>query len=173
MSRGAADNFEHAPFAQLPKRGQQIEFPFIDKKASGGGKELKIKLRELRELRLVLVPLSLARRKIDEKIEVAKITFAEQLVLQHRAERWRERHRELERHVVVHEPLHHLQQRDVSLGDRFEEPVFFEKMLVLRMPDEWQVRVKNKREMVHTRYRIPENGYRKEKTLSARCELRP
>ena len=36
------------------------------------------------------------------------------------------------------EPLHHSQQRNVSLGDRFEEPLFLKKMLVLRMPNERQ-----------------------------------
>jgi hypothetical protein len=40
-----------------------------------------------------------------------------------------------------------LQQRNVSLGDRLEEPVFLEEMLVLRMPDERQVRVENEREV--------------------------
>jgi len=40
-----------------------------------------------------------------------------------------------------------LEQRDVSLGDRFKEPVFFEKVLVLGMPNEWQMRVKDEREM--------------------------
>jgi hypothetical protein len=40
-----------------------------------------------------------------------------------------------------------LQQRDVTLGDRLEEPVFFEEMFVFRMPDEGQVGVENEREM--------------------------
>ena len=78
---------------------------------------------------------------------MADIAFAQEFVLQHRAQRRRQRHRELKPNVVVHEPLHHLQQRDVSFGDRLEEPVFFEKMLVLRMPNEWQVRVEDKRKM--------------------------
>src|SRR5947209_1615577 len=85
--------------------------------------------------------------EIDQKIEMAHVALAQQFVLQHRAQRWRKRRRDLERHVVVHQPLHHLQQRNVSLGDRFEEPVFFEKMFVLGMPDERQMRVENEREM--------------------------
>ena len=78
---------------------------------------------------------------------MADVALAQKLVLQHRAQRRRERHGELERHVVVRESLHHLQERDVSLGDGFEEPIFLEKMFVLRMPNEWQVRVEDKREM--------------------------
>jgi hypothetical protein len=39
-----------------------------------------------------------------------------------------------------------LQQRNVSLGDRLEEPVLFEEMFVLRMPDKGKVGVENERE---------------------------
>jgi hypothetical protein len=37
--------------------------------------------------------------------------------------------------------VHHLKQRDVAFGDGLEEPIFLEKLVVLRMPDERQVRV--------------------------------
>src|SRR5260370_40547718 len=87
------------------------------------------------------------------------VPLAQKFVLQHRAQGWGERHRELERNVVIREPLHHLQQRDVSFGDRLEEPIFLQEVLVLRMPNERQVRVKNKSEVVHT-----QSGNRKEET---------
>src|SRR5437660_8254721 len=75
------------------------------------------------------------------------VALAQKFVLQHRAQRWGERHREFKRNAVVQEPLHHLQQRNISFGDRLEEPVFLEKMLVFGMPNEWQVRVQNEREV--------------------------
>ena len=71
------------------------------------------------------------------------VPLAQELILKHDAERRRERHGEFERHAVAHQSLHHPQQRNVALGDRFEEPVFFEEMLMLGMPDERKVRVKN------------------------------
>ena len=81
------------------------------------------------------------------------IAFAQEIVLQHRAQGGRERHRELERNVVVHQPSHHLQERDVSFGDRLEQPVFFQKMFMFRMPNERQVGVKNEREVTsHCRF---------------------
>src|SRR5205085_2349457 len=83
---------------------------------------------------------------------MSDVALTQKFVLQHRAQRWRERHRELERNVVVHQSLHHLQQRNVSFGDRLEEPVFLEKMFVLRMPDERQMGVKNEREMIHCKF---------------------
>jgi len=47
----------------------------------------------------------------------------------------------------VDEPLHHPKQRDVALRYRLEEPIFLEKFLMLGMPDEWQMRVENEREV--------------------------
>src|SRR5207237_5746610 len=88
-----------------------------------------------------------AQREIDQKIEMPDVALTQKFVSQHRAKSRRERHREFKRNVVVHQPLHHLQHRNVSFGDRLEEPVFLKKMLVLGMPDERQVRVKNEREM--------------------------
>ena len=84
----------------------------------------------------LLISFLFAGGEVDQLIEMANVALAQQRILQHRAQGWRERHRELERHFVIHQPLHHLQQRNVSLGDRFEEPVFLEEMFVLRMPDE-------------------------------------
>ena len=80
---------------------------------------------------------------------MAHVALAQKLVLQHRAQGRRERHGEFERHIVVHQPLHHLQKRDVRLGDGLEEPIFLEKMLVLGVPNERQVRVQNEREIIH------------------------
>ena len=75
---------------------------------------------------------------------MAHVAAAQQLVLQHRAERRRDRHRQLERHAIAQQPLHHRDERDVGFGDRFEEPVFLEELVVLRMAHERQVRVKNR-----------------------------
>src|SRR5712691_2430561 len=71
------------------------------------------------------------------------VALTQQLVLQHRTKRRRERHSELERHAVIHQPLHHAQQRDIGLGDRFEKPIFLQKTLVLRMPNERKMGVEN------------------------------
>ena len=72
---------------------------------------------------------------------MAQVSLLEQLVAQHRAERRSERHREPEGDALVRQSPHHAQQRQVGFGDGFEEPIFLEKILVLRMPDERQMRV--------------------------------
>ena len=77
---------------------------------------------------------------------MAQVSLLEQLVAEHRAERRRERHREPEGDAFVRQPAHHAQERQIGFGDGFEEPVFLEKILVLRMPDEWQMRVEEESE---------------------------
>ena len=46
----------------------------------------------------------------------------------------------------MHEALEHDQQRNVGFGDRFEKPIFLEKIFVLGMAHERQVRVENESE---------------------------
>ena len=154
MGRRAADDFQRTCVAQLSKRSEQIAFPFVDKETPARRKQFKVKLRQLSEIRLIAVSVSLTHGQIDQKIEVPDVALTQKFVLQHRAQRRCQRHRELEWDVVVHEALHHLQQRDIRFGDCLEEPVFLEKMLVLGMPDERQVRMKNEREMIHCKFQI-------------------
>src|SRR4029077_18095072 len=74
------------------------------------------------------------------------VKLAKQLVPQHRAERRRERHGKLEWHMLIDQALHHAHQRHITLRYCFEEPVFFQKMLVLGMANERQGCVKNESE---------------------------
>src|ERR1043166_3442922 len=88
------------------------------------------------------------------------VTLAKQLVLQHGAECRGKRHGKLERHTLVHQALHHAHQWDVTLGYRFEEPVFFQEMLMFWMANERKMRVKNQRERAgrHCGFRNAECG---------------
>ena len=146
MGRGAGDDFEHAGFSQLPKRGQQIAFPLLDKEAPTFRKHFEIEFGELVKLRLIPAALDFASCEIEQKIDMSHVTLAQKVVLQHRAKRRRDGHGEPERDGVAHQPLHHGQQRNISFGDRLEQPIFFEKMFVLGMPNERQMRVQHERE---------------------------
>ncbi len=77
---------------------------------------------------------------------MAEVSLLEQFVAEHRAERRRERHREMERDSVRRQPAHHAEEREVSFGESFEEPVFLEEIFVLRVPDERQMGVEDERE---------------------------
>src|SRR5205807_7654653 len=114
----------------------------------------EIEVGELAKLRMFAVPLLLTGGEVHQIIEMPHITFAQKPVLKHRAQRWRERHREFERHRVVHQAVHHPQQRNVSLRHRLEEPVFLEKVLMFRVSNERQVRVENEGKETHCRFQI-------------------
>src|SRR5262249_51651952 len=120
--------------------------------------ELEIKVSEFAKLWILTVPLLLARCEIDQHVEVPHITLAQKLIFEYGAQRWRQRHREFERHRVVHQTLHHAQQRNVTFRYRLEQPLFFEKMLVFRMANERKMRVENEREVTHCRFQISNCG---------------
>src|SRR5437660_1350565 len=93
------------------------------------------------------ISLLFARSQIDQKLKVPDVTLAQKLILKHRGQRRRNRHREFEGHSIVHESLHHAKQRNVGLGDRLKKPLFFEEMFVLRMANEREMSVENEGEI--------------------------
>jgi hypothetical protein len=93
------------------------------------------------------IPLLFACSEIDQIIEMPHVTFAQKLILKHRAKRWRERHGELEWHIVTDQTLHHAKQRNVTFCDCLKEPVFLEEMFMLRMPNKRKVSVQNESEV--------------------------
>ena len=102
-----------------------------------------------------LVPLAFPRGEVERTIKITDVALAEQFVLKHRAQRRCDRHRELERHLVADEPLHHRDEREVTFRDGLEEPVFLQEILVLRMPNKRQMCVENEGERTnHSRFQI-------------------
>src|SRR5438477_2210138 len=75
------------------------------------------------------------------------VAILQQRIQQHRAERRTERHRQARLHAVAQPAIHHLDERQIRLRDRFVEPILLQKMLVLRMPDKGQMRVENQRQV--------------------------
>src|SRR5262249_9599045 len=65
MRRGGGNDLQPACFQQFPKRGEQIAFVFLGKEAPGFAKDLRIKIRELSQPRVIAIPLCFARSEID------------------------------------------------------------------------------------------------------------
>src|ERR1700756_4505880 len=147
MSGCRGDDFKRAGFPQFAKTGKQVAFAFIDKEAPGFAKYFEIKVCELAQLWVIAIPFLFTRSEIDQEVEMPHVTLAKQLVLQHCAERRRDRHGQLERHTLIDQALHHPQQWDVTLSHRLEEPLFFEEMLMFRMTNERKMRMKNERQV--------------------------
>ena len=80
-------------------------------------------------------------------VEVAQVTLAQKRVAQHRAQGRRQRQRQREGHLFARQPVQHRQQGQIRLRDRLVEPVLFQKLRVLRVPDIGQVRVQHQGEV--------------------------
>jgi hypothetical protein len=119
------------------------------------------------------ISLLFTRRKIDQKLKVPDVTIAQKLILEHRGKRRRNRHREFERHSIVHESLHHAKQRNVGLGDRLKKPLFLEEMLVLRMANEGEMRVQDEGEMARHWGRFTPSFRAKSRNPDAILEIMP
>ena len=145
MRRSRSQNLKHARVSELTKGGDKIPLPRLEE-LQRLSEVFAVILGKIAQLRVLAIALHLTLRQLDEACEVAHVAASEQLVLQHRAKRRRDGHCELEGHAVAQEPLHHAQERNVGLGDGFEEPVFLEELRVLRMPNEGEMRVQDDRD---------------------------
>ena len=81
--------------------------------------------------------------QFNEFFEVPLVAVLQERVPQHRAEGWGEREREAGVQAVPVPALQELQQRHVGFRDGLEEPVLFQELLMLWVPDKRQVRVED------------------------------
>ena len=146
VRRGASRYFYGAGSTKLPKNSEQIAIPFFGKGSPRFRKKIAIKLRKREQPFIGLIAIAFALKQSTEAIEMAEITFAQKRIAQHCAQSGRYRQSDLEANAPPKQSLHHLQQRHVAFADRLEKPVFFVKKFVLRMADEWQVRVEDEGE---------------------------
>src|SRR2546423_248168 len=86
-------------------------------------------------------------RQIEQPFEVPLVTSAQERVIKHGAEGGREGERKAELEFIALPAFKQLEQGQVALGDGFVQPIFLEKLLVLRMADKRQVRVEHQREI--------------------------
>jgi len=82
-------------------------------------------------------------RQGAQLVQVPAVARAQQRIVQHRRQRRGDRHGDGEGDAVVAQAEERLQQRDVGLGDGFEQPVLFQKVVVLGVAHERQVRVQD------------------------------
>src|ERR1039458_7590470 len=82
-------------------------------------------------------------RQLDQFVEVALVTGLQEGMPEHRTEGWGEREREAGLQAVPLPALQQLHQRHVGFRNGLEQPVLFQKPLMLRVPDKRQVRVED------------------------------
>ena len=146
VRRRRRDHLHPPGVLKAPKRVHQIALVA----APGVPQALKpvgIHLRQAVILRLGTGPLELLAAEDDEIVEIRRVAFLQQIVGQHRDQRRRQRNRAAIGNAVGDQALEGLKQRQIGSGDGFIQPLFLHDRRILRMPDERQVRVKDKREI--------------------------
>ncbi|GEM_PF-1197403 len=139
---GAGDDFQVARFLELPEGPHQVA-PVPGVKGLRGGKAFVIKPRHLLERLFPARALNLLFRQGNLLPEVALAAILQKRVLQHRAERGRQRQRQARGQPIPPPALQKPQQREIGFRDGLEQPVFLQELRVLRVPDERQVRMQD------------------------------
>ena len=143
---GAGDNFEPAVLLEFVEGADHVAA--ISR--IGLPQRVKALVVHQRERLIFVVPVravNLFFRQFQQGLEVPHVTVLQQRVEQHRAEGGGERQRQPCVHAVAQPAVHDLNEREISFGKGFEEPVFFKKMLVLGVPNEREMRVEDEREV--------------------------
>src|ERR1043166_7983522 len=114
-----------------------------------------IHMGEVIKLRLPLGAIDFLAGQGDEVVEMPDVAELQERIREHAGQRRRDRHGEPPVGTVAIEPLHHFEERDVGLGDRFVEPVFFEKVVVFGMAYVREVSVQYKAEITKRHFGLP------------------
>ena len=86
-------------------------------------------------------PVDFLFRQFDEPLQVADVTLAQQRVVEHGAQGWRQGESQARVQAVLLPASEQLEQRHVGFGDGLEEPVFLEELFVFRMPDKQRKKI--------------------------------
>ena len=112
-------------FHHVAERGDQVLMVAVAERGTRLGEALVIVMRQMMKAVVAARALDFLFRQVDRPVEVAQVALLQERVVHHRKQGRRERHGHFERHAVAHEAFEHVDQRNVGLGDRLVEPVFF------------------------------------------------
>ncbi len=157
VGRAAGDDFEFARVLELAEGVEQIAMVLVVEDIAAVFQPVQIEPGEFVVLLVALGAVDFLVGQFDPLVHAPHITLLQKLVAQHRGQRRRDRHGEPEIATVVDQPVHHVDQRNVGLRDRFVEPIFFEEFVVLGVPDEREMRVKNESEITLGRHGVINN----------------
>jgi hypothetical protein len=142
----AGQDLQTAVVLQLAERSQQIAAPPVDE-IGHAAKALLIVPGQSTERRAGGVATHLAVGQLAQAPQVPPIAHPQQIVVQHGGQRRRDRHGDAIGDALGAQPIESLQQRHVRFADGFEQPVLFQKVVVLRVTHERQVGVQDQRDV--------------------------
>ena len=136
----AGGDFQHPGLLQLAEGADQVAV-VIKIGFAQAGETMMVHPSQLAEGGVPMRAMNLALRQLNQAVQVPDVAILQHRVQQHGAQGRRNRERQADLHPVVMPAFHDLQQREVSLGDGFKEPVLLQEFLLFRMAHERQMRV--------------------------------
>ena len=146
VGRVAGDDLEPARVLEPPQGGDDVAL-VPAKRGAGDVEAVAVHPRQRLNGPVPVRVLDLAIPQLHEAIELARVAVEQEGIAHHGRQRRRERERQSEVDAVPLEALEDVDEGDVRLGHRLEEPLFLEEVLVLGMTDVRQVRVEHQREI--------------------------
>ena len=139
----AGDDLQDPLGLQARELGHQVATVGVLEKLPEAAQPVLVKTGGGSESRLLAGPRHLPLRQLAHPVQVPRIFLHQERVPQHGHQRGGERQGERRADPVLAELLQQVQERQVSLRDRLEQPVLFQKILALRVPHEGKVGVQH------------------------------
>jgi hypothetical protein len=151
VGRGAGDDFESTDLLKFAERSDEI--PAIGEVGPAQGQKPFMVHPGQRLERLVpMRPMKLVFCECNQAVQMTNEAVLEKRVQQHRTESGRQGKGKTGSHAVPQPSVEGLNQGQVSLDDRFEEPVLFEEPVMFRMTHKGQMRVEDERKVAGARH---------------------
>ena len=145
--RGSAgDNFDPAKVLKLAERPDQVP-PVGKPGVTDAAEPLSIHLRKRAISRFPSRAVSFLLREPDQASQMLLVAVLQQRIEQHRAKCRRQRQREARLQPVAEPAFHDLNERRIALRDGFKEPVFLQKLFMVRLAYKRKVRVQDQCEI--------------------------
>src|SRR5216683_3422103 len=146
MGGARSDQLEDPFSSQGRERSNQIAPVMVLKFSAQMLERVLIELRQAIELGVGCGSMHLLPGQLAESVDPSTATLHQQLVLEHRQQSGRDAERQANGKSILRDPLEHPEQRQIRLEDRLVEPVFLQKIRLVRVADEGQVSVQNEGE---------------------------
>ena len=158
MRGGAGDDLQLAGFEEAPEAVEKIVVVLLHEHVAAAREAVHVHLGQPVEFRLPARPFQFLAGQRDQVVDVANVAILQQRIGQHARQGRRDRHGQAPVGFVAVQPFEDFEQRNVGLGDRLVEPIFFEEVVEFGMPDIGQMGVQNECEIAERHNRASQSS---------------
>ena len=144
VSGSAGNDFENAGVLEFAEGVDEVAVVVVAKEGTAVVEALVVELGEGVESGIVTGTVQFFGGEFQLFFQTVDVAILEEGIAEHGAEGWGHRHGESKINSIPNEAFHHIEEGQIGFGDGFVEPIFFEKLWVLGMPDKRQVSVQNR-----------------------------